>query len=243
MKYIIKESHYIFLLENMNKRKKLFTKMLGEDLIDSIQEITSAKQLPKEFLKHFGESSIQQYIDLYGPLYYFVFNGEPFVYKDRINPNGDEYEMYLDSKGESFFSGQIPNRLGLSDIGLEFSDVIDAVFNDEQPLNEETNESSKQVKFLKKFYDVDVSSHVSGKEILTVVRFIPKDSDNEMTPSIMRSRAEWSIGRNGGLDFEDCSNIRNISNKMPLLDYSTNTYHLDNYIIGLHRSEAKKRVS
>ena len=60
--------------------------------------------------------------------------------------------MYLDSKGESFFSGQIPNRLGLSDIGLEFSDVIDAVFNDEQPLNEETNESSKQVKFLKKFY-------------------------------------------------------------------------------------------
>jgi hypothetical protein len=48
---------------------------------------------------------------------------------------------------------------------------------------------------------------------------------------------------NGGLDFEDCTNIRNKNNKMPLLDYMTNTYHLDNYVVYLHRSEAKKRIS
>jgi hypothetical protein len=243
MKYIISESHYIFLLENMDKRKRLFTKVLGEDLINSIQEITSPNQLPIGFLKSFGSSKIQDYIDAYGPLYYFVLDGEPFVYKNRINYKNEEYEMYINDKGESFFSGEIPEKLGIDVMGLKFSDVVDAFHNEGEPLNEETNESSKQIKFLKKFYDVYVSSHVSGKEILTVVRFIPKDGDNEMTPSIISSRAEWSIGRNGGLDFEDCTNIRNKNNQMPLLDYSTNTYYLDNYVIGLHRSEAKKRVS
>jgi hypothetical protein len=235
MKYIIKESQYNLLKEN--KKKKLFTKLLGDDLIDSIQEVTSSKELPIGFLKHFGTSTIQSYIDAYGPLYYFVLDGEKFVYKDR----GD-YEMYINDKGKSFLDGEITDRLGLSDVGLGFSDVIDAVFNDEQPINEETdNSEDKQIKFLKKFYDVEVTSEVFGKKILTVVRFIPKDDNNDMTQYIMRSSAAWSIGRNGGLDFEDCTNISN-SNKMPLLDYMTD-YHLNNYVVGLHRSEAKKRVS
>lgn len=236
MKYIITESQYNLLREN--KKKRLFTKLLGEDLIDSIQEVISAKQLPIGFLKHFGTSTIQQYIDTYGSLHYFVLDGENFVYKDR----GD-YEMYINDKGKSFVDGQITERLGLSDMGLKFSDVVDSVFNNEQSLNEETYETDKQIKFLKKFYDVEVSSHLSGREILTVVRFIPKDDNNDMTQYIIRSNGEWSIGRNGGLDFEDCTNIRNRNNQMPLLDYMTNTYNLDNYVIGLHRSEAKKRIS
>jgi hypothetical protein len=110
-------------------------------------------------------------------------------------------------------------------------------------ITEETYESSKEIKFLKKFYDVEVSSYLSGREILTVVKFIPKDDNNEMTPYIIRSSANWSIMNNGGLDFEDCTNIRNKNNQMPLLDYMTNTYHLDNYVVYLHRSEAKKKVS
>ena len=109
-------------------------------------------------------------------------------------------------------------------------------------INEETYESSKEIKYLKKFYDVEVTSYLTGREILTVVKFIPKDDNNEMTPYIIRSSANWTIMNNGGLDFEDCTNIRNKNNKMPLLDYMTNTYHLDNYVVYLHRSEAKKTV-
>jgi hypothetical protein len=236
MKYIIKESQYNLLKEN--KKKKLFTKLLGDYLIDSIQEVTSSKELPIGFLKHFGTSTIQSYIDAYGPLYYFVLDGENFVYKDR----GD-YEMYINDKGKSFLDGEITDRLGLSDMGLKFSDVIDIFHNEGEPLNEETdNSEDKQIKFLKKFYDVEVSSEVFGKKITTWVRFIPKDSDDEMTPSIVVSTGEWSIKRDGGLDFEDCTYIRNRSNRMPLLDYMTD-YHLNNYVVGLHRSEAKKRVS
>jgi hypothetical protein len=111
-------------------------------------------------------------------------------------------------------------------------------------LKEETDnsEESKEIKFIKKFYDIEVSSEVFGKKITSWVRFIPKDGDNDMTPSIVVSKGEWSIGRNGGLDFEDCTYIRNRSNKMPLLDYMSD-YHLNNYVVYLHRLEVKKRIS
>ena len=117
------------LKEDVDKNKKFLIKLLGEDLIDSIQEITSAKQLPIEFLKSIGTSIIQRYIDAYGPLYYFVLDGEPFLYKDRVSPKGEKYEMYIDNKGKSFLDGEITDRLGLSDMGLKFSDVIDTIFN------------------------------------------------------------------------------------------------------------------
>ena len=117
------------LKEDVDKNKKFLIKLLGEDLIDSIQEITSAKQLPIEFLKSIGTSIIQRYIDAYGPLYYFVLDGEPFLYKDRVSPKGEKYEMYIDNKGKSFLDGEITERLGLSDMGLKFSDVIDTIFN------------------------------------------------------------------------------------------------------------------
>jgi hypothetical protein len=117
------------LKEDVDKNKRFLTKLLGEDLINSIQKIISPKQLPIEFLKSIGTSMIQRYIDAYGPLYYFVLDGEPFIYKDRVSPKGEVYEMYVDNKGKSFLDGEITDRLGLSEMGLKFSDVIDTIFN------------------------------------------------------------------------------------------------------------------
>ena len=108
-------------------------------------------------------------------------------------------------------------------------------------IKEETIDSTTQIKFLKKYYDVEVSSNVSGKKIITKVKLVPKDINNEMTPFVVSSKAVW-INRNGGLDFDDCTYIRNIE-RMPLLDYMTNKYYLDEYVEQLHRSEAMKRVS
>jgi len=131
------------LKEDVDKNKKFLTKLLGEDLINSIQKIISAKQLPIEFLKSIGTSIIQRYIDEYGPLYYFVLDGEPFIYKERVSPKGEVYEIYIDNKGKSFLDGEITDRLGLSDMGLRFSDVIDTIFNKEVPLNEDVDKDKK----------------------------------------------------------------------------------------------------
>ena len=131
------------LKEDVDKNKRFLTKLLGEDLINSIQKIISAKQLPIEFLKSIGTSIIQRYIDEYGPLYYFVLDGEPFIYKERVSPKGEVYEIYIDNKGKSFLDGEITDRLGLSDMGLKFSDVIDTIFNKEVPLNEDVDKDKK----------------------------------------------------------------------------------------------------
>ena len=166
-KYNVKKKKKI--KESIDSKKKLFIDLLGEDLINSIQMITSAKELPKEFLKSLGSSRIQSYIDAYGPLYYFVFDGEPFIYKNRVNPKGEEYEMFINSKGESFFNGQITNRLGLDYTGLKFSEVIDMFSNEEEytfPLNESVDKNKKflidvmgqdftgKIKEIKDTYDV-----------------------------------------------------------------------------------------
>jgi len=114
------------LNEDVDKNKKFLSNVIGEDVINSIQKITSAKQLPIEFLKSIGVSTLQQYIDVYGPLYYFVLDGEPYIYKDR-----GEYEMFTNNKGRGFFDGEIPERLGIDIMGLRFSDIIDIYFNEE----------------------------------------------------------------------------------------------------------------
>jgi antitoxin component of RelBE/YafQ-DinJ toxin-antitoxin module len=136
------------LNENIDKNKKFLIDYLGEELINSLQKITSAKQLPMVFLKSIGTSVIQQYIDVYGPLYYFVFEGEPFIYKDRVSPKGEEYEMFTNSKGESFFNGQITNRLGLDYTGLKFSDIIDMFINEKEDNSPLTENVDKNKKFL-----------------------------------------------------------------------------------------------
>lgn len=125
MKIIITESQYNLLTEN--KKKRLFTKVLGEDLIDSIRKITSVKQIPKEVVKVLGSHRLQEYIDLYGPFYSFVLDGELFIYKDR-----DEYELFYNDRGTFFDDRVINYRLGLSDIGFKFSNVINAIFNEEE---------------------------------------------------------------------------------------------------------------
>ena len=171
------------LKEDVDKNKKFLIDYLGEDLINSLQKITSAKQLPMVFLKSIGTSVIQQYIDAYGPLYYFVFEGEPFIYKDRVNPNGSEYEMFTNSKGESFFNGQINNRLGLDYTGLKFSDIIDMFINekeDNSPLNEDVD---KNKRFLKNKLGIDFTNSIQQ---VTSSYDVPMEFDDVIGPDGIR---------------------------------------------------------
>ena len=161
------------LNESVDKNKRFLTKLLGEDLINSIREITSPNQLPKEFLKSIGTTIIQRYIDVYGPLYYFVLDGEPFLYKERISPKGEEYEMYITDKGKSYLEGEITDRLGLSDMGLNFSDVIDTIFNEEDEVITEGKQDDMIERLLKSegiTYDINYKkrSYFNGDQLDSV---------------------------------------------------------------------------
>jgi hypothetical protein len=165
------------LNESVDKNKKFLTKLLGDDLINSIQEITSPKQLPIEFLKSIGTSIIQRYIDVYGPLYYFVLDGEPFLYKERISPKGEKYEMYITDKGKSYLEGEITDRLGLSDMGLGFSDVIDTFHNEGESINENID---KNKKFLTNVMGIDFTGNI---EQVTSTYDVPMEFDNNISPA------------------------------------------------------------
>ncbi len=49
MKYIIKESQYVYLLENMVKRKKLFINILGDDLITENEDRILRDKVKRRF--------------------------------------------------------------------------------------------------------------------------------------------------------------------------------------------------
>ena len=51
MKYIIKESQYMSLLENLDKNKKFLINVMGEDLTGKIKEIKDGSDIPKIFHK------------------------------------------------------------------------------------------------------------------------------------------------------------------------------------------------
>ena len=49
MKFIIKESQYVYLLENLEKNKKFLTNVMGMDFTGKIKQVTSTYDVPMEF--------------------------------------------------------------------------------------------------------------------------------------------------------------------------------------------------
>jgi hypothetical protein len=188
IRHILKEeTNKSPLTENVDKNKKFLIDYLGEDLINSIRKITSSKELPLNLIDNaFDKTSnrVQQhYIDLYGPLYYFVFDGEPFIYRRRVTDTGEEHEIFTNSKGESFYNGQITNRLGLHYTGLKFSDIIDMFSNEEEntfPLNESVD---KNKKFLIDVMGYDFTDKI---KMITSTYDVPMEFDDAIGPDGIR---------------------------------------------------------
>ena len=128
MKYIIKESQYMSLLENLDKNKKFLTKTMGIDFTNKIQMITSTYDVPNSFDDGIAPSTIRTYLNFWGPMYLVNIDGENYLYQDR----GD-FEMFIDEKGY-WNKDEIPEKLGISVLGLRFSDIIDMYFYEEDQI-------------------------------------------------------------------------------------------------------------
>jgi hypothetical protein len=186
------------LKEDVDKNKKFLTNVIGEDVINSIREITSPNQLPIEFLKSIGTSVIQRYIDVYGPLYYFVLDGEQFLYKERVSPKGEEYEMYITNKGKSYLDGEITDRLGLSDMGLNFSDVIDTIFNEEDDVITEDEEKMLRSRAQRRLSFID--EHINELDRDQVCDYWTKDEVDDYVNSSMANVIEQICDQIGSYD-------------------------------------------
>ena len=126
MKILIKESQYVYLLENLEKNKKFLTKVMGIDFTGKIEQITSTYDVPMEFDRYISTGMINRYLNKFGPMYLFELDGHRYLYLDV----GD-HEKFIDEKGNVFIENEIPERLGLDEIGLRFSNIIDLYFKEE----------------------------------------------------------------------------------------------------------------
>ena len=128
MKIIITKSQRMSLLENLDKNKKFLTKTMGIDFTNKIQMITSTYDVPTSFDDGIAPSTIRTYLNHWGPMYLFNIDGENYLYQDR----GD-FEMFIDEEGY-WNKDEIPEKLGISVLGLRFSDIIDIYFYEEDQI-------------------------------------------------------------------------------------------------------------
>jgi hypothetical protein len=129
MKYIINESQYMSLLENLDKNKKFLTKTMGTDFANKIKMVTSKYDVPMGFDEGVGRNLINRWLNHWGVMYLVNINGKDYLYQDR----GD-YEMFIDEEGFDYVDNEIPEEIGIGVLGLRFSDIIDMYFEEEDQI-------------------------------------------------------------------------------------------------------------
>jgi hypothetical protein len=126
MKYIITESQYQSIKESLEKNKKFLIKIMGVDLTDNIQMVNSRYDVPTEFDEGISPDLVKRMLNNWGPMYLFNLNGKDYLYQDR----GD-FEWFIDTEGFEFVDNEIIEKLGVDVLGLDFEDVINIFFKEE----------------------------------------------------------------------------------------------------------------
>jgi hypothetical protein len=127
MKYLIKESQYVYLLENLEKNKKFLTNHMGIDFTGKFKKITKAFDVPYKFFRKGGISlsNAMWYLNDFGPMYFFELGDYEYLYQDRGNK-----DWFIDERGVKYIKDEFSERLGIGIMGLRFSDIIDIYFNE-----------------------------------------------------------------------------------------------------------------
>jgi len=112
--------------DSMTEKNKRFLKnKLGIDFTNGIQQVTSTYDIPWIF-HDFSSVLLNRYLNKYGPMYLFEYDGKKYLYQDR----GD-FEMFIDEDGFDYVDGEIPEMLGIDEMGLRFSNILDLYFSEE----------------------------------------------------------------------------------------------------------------
>jgi hypothetical protein len=111
--------------ESNDKNKKFLTNIMGIDFTDKIQMITSSSDVPTDFDEGVGSSTINMWLNHWGPMYLVELYGVKYLYQNR----GD-FEMFIDAEGYDYVDNEISEYLGIGILGLRFSNIIDMYFEE-----------------------------------------------------------------------------------------------------------------
>ena len=149
------------LNESVDKNKKFLTNVMGQDFTGKIKEVKDLYDVPLEFGETIGPDYIRRVLNYFGPLHLVDIDGKKYLYQYRTDQEDGDYEWFHDEHGFNYVDGEIPEQLGLDELGLKFSDIIDIFYNQEgETLNEEENdkpdwlrENIKVKNLLKKLFE------------------------------------------------------------------------------------------
>ena len=154
MKYLIKESQYVNLLENLDKNKKFLTNVMGVDFTGKLIQITSGYDVPYSFYRNGGITLKRVMSDLnaFGPMYLFELDGIEYLYLDRGNK-----DWFIDENGVTYIHDEITKVLGINVMGLRFYDIINMYFNEGDSVITESRHNmlkfQRRLGFVKEYID------------------------------------------------------------------------------------------
>lgn len=112
--------------ESHEKAKNFLKDNLGINFTGRIKQITSTYDVPMSFDECLYGESINRYLNFWGPMYLIDFGWTKMLYQDR----GD-FEWFMDEQCNDFVDNEIPEDLGIAEMGFSFSDIIDMYFEED----------------------------------------------------------------------------------------------------------------
>ena len=112
--------------ESYDKAKNFLRDNFGFDFSDRIKQITSTYDVPFQFDECMSQLVSRGSLNLWGPMYLFELDGTKYIYQDR----GD-FEWFLDENCYDFVDNEIPEKLGIAEMGFTFSDILNMYFEEE----------------------------------------------------------------------------------------------------------------
>lgn len=131
------------LKESVSKNKKFLTNVMGQDFTGKIKEVKDPYDVPLEFGETIGDDYIRRVLNYFGPLHLVDIDGKKYLYQYRTDEEDGDYEWFHDEHGFNYVDGEIPEQLGISDMGLRFKDIIDMFYNEGEPLKESVDKNKK----------------------------------------------------------------------------------------------------
>jgi hypothetical protein len=113
--------------ESYDKAKNFLKDNFGFDFAGLIKQITSSYDVPKVFFDNvIHPRTINQWLNYWGPMYIFELDGVKYLYQDRR-----DFEYFIDQEGYEYMDNEIPEKLGIAEMGFTFSDILDMYFEEE----------------------------------------------------------------------------------------------------------------
>jgi len=112
--------------ESYDKAKNFLRDNFGFDFSGRIEQITSTYDVPMSFDDGISPEMIRQFLNYFGPMYLFELDGVKYLYQDR-----GEFEWFVNEEGYDYVDNEIPEQLGIAEMGFTFSDILDMYFEED----------------------------------------------------------------------------------------------------------------